>query len=46
MSELLSNLGDRIERVLAKPVDAIGFQGLAGMGRKDQIPKDAEKFAT
>lgn len=35
MIELLSNLGDRIERVLVEPVDDIGFQRIAGMGRKD-----------
>ena len=35
VSKLLSNLDDRIESVLVKPVDDISFQGVAGIGRKD-----------
>lgn len=35
VNRLLSNPDGRIESVLIKPVDSIGFQGVAGIGRKD-----------
>lgn len=35
VTRLLSNLDGGIESVLVKPVDGIGFQGAAGIGRKD-----------
>lgn len=35
VNRLLSNLDEGIESVLVKPVEGIGFQGVAGIGRKD-----------
>lgn len=35
LNRLLSNPDGGIESVLVKPVDGIGFQGVAGIGRKD-----------
>lgn len=43
VNELLGNLGDRIESVLVRPGDDSSFQGVAGIGRKDEIQKHLEK---
>lgn len=44
VNRLLSNPDGRIESVLVKPADGIGFQGVAGIGRKDKIQKGLEKL--